>query len=176
MTKFEARGRKSAKRQRNAPPTTAQQQNRNLAGPSLRSYLGPELGSRGDPEEGRTDVPLRQLVHDPNLLHMGLRLWRELQGNTGAGGVDPAEAGQVFKDLWTHDSNDFVATSSTRAELTRHRRKLEFRAKLLEGLLDETIGELEALTRLEASDDMEDADPGDEKRERQPGDNRLAPR
>lgn len=163
MTKFETGGRKGADRQRNMSATTRQQPSRRRAEPSLRSYLGPELGGLGNPEEGGSRVPLRQLVQDPNLLHMGLQLWRELQGTTGASEVDPAEAEQVFKDLWTHDPNDFVATSSTRAELTRHRRKLEFRAKLLEGLLEETIGELEALTRFKASDDTEDADSGDDK-------------
>jgi hypothetical protein len=162
MTTFKTSERKHAKTPRKASTTTRQRQKRSPTEPSLRSYLGPELGGSGNPEEGGTGVALQQLVHDPNLLQMGLDLWRDLQGTTGAGGADPAEADQLFKNLWTHDPNEFVTTSSTRAELIRYRRKLEFRAKLLEGLLEETIGELETLTHFKASDDRDDTDPGDE--------------
>lgn len=116
--------------------------------PGQRAFLGPEFGLDFDDDGEPVGLTLRQLFRDPELRQMGLRLWRQFQDYGVTDEKSLERAGMTLDELIKPGVSETLSTSSTPEEIRRYRMKLEYRADLLEALLDETLAELEGLAKM----------------------------
>jgi hypothetical protein len=128
-----------APKQSDAPVAPARQQ---------RSFLGPELAFGVQGNDEAPEFSLKMLLHDPKIRDLGLRLWRQFSGAGATSERDLGEAGLSFADLWKPGVTEGLTTSSTAEEVARYRLTLEYRAKFLEALLEETLADLERVVHM----------------------------
>ena len=126
-----------------------------VAARGTRSFLAQELGGAVGEDGEILGVSLKDLFLDPHLKAMALRYWQQMQGKKALDEKTLEQAGLTVSDLFAPGLTESVSSSSSPQELERYRTKLEFRADLLEALLEETIAELEGLERLQPSDEIE---------------------
>ena len=116
-----------------------------------RSFLGPELAAGVLDNEEAPEFSLKVLLKDPKIRDLGLRLWRQFSGAGATNERAMNESGLTFADLWKPGVTESVTTSSTAEELSRYRQTLEYRAKFLEALLEETLADLERAVQMKPS-------------------------
>lgn len=104
----------------------------------------------------------RRFRHDAQLQQLALDLWRDYLERSGLG---KEKLGEILDredlkpaDLWAPGLSETITVGSTEDEVRRYRKKLEFRAEVLSGLLRETLGELERSARWRPSDKPNDED------------------
>jgi hypothetical protein len=114
-----------------------------------RAFLGPELAAGVSGNEEAPEFSLKLLLHDPKIRDLGLRLWRQFSGAGAMSERELNEAGITFGDLWKPGVTESVTTSSTAEEIARYRKTLEYRAKFLEALLEETLADIERVMHLQ---------------------------
>lgn len=121
-------------------------------GGDKRAFLAPEFGISLDDEGEPVSLTFRQFFRDPQLRQMGLRLWRQFQDYGVIDEKSLEKAGMTLDELAKPGMSEFITTSSTEEEVRRYRLKLEYRADLLEAVLQETLAELETLSRVRPAD------------------------
>lgn len=114
-----------------------------VAAKPRRALLAPELNP-ARAAGGGARMGLDKVAADPALRKMGVDLWRQMQGAPEGGQVPPPTS---VEDLWKQLPGASLTSSSTAEEIGRYRDRLQFRATLLEALLEETLHELDLLAR-----------------------------
>jgi hypothetical protein len=125
-----------------------------------RTFLVQELGGATVDGDEVVGIGFKDLFQDPQLRRMGIRLWKQMHGQDVVDETALKEASLTINDIFQPGLSECVTSSSTKEEIDRYRLKLEFRADMLEALLDQTIAELESLSHLRPADDVGGEDGG----------------
>jgi hypothetical protein len=139
--------RRPSKRQR----TRSTRRQRSGKGPSEQEYLAVELGHLADREGEPAGLNSPASRRDGEIQAFAIELWRQAHaGRTVSTQLREMEReGLATDEVWAAGITEFLPTSSTADELRLYKKKLLFRANLLEAFLMETVAGLKRLDRLQ---------------------------
>lgn len=114
-------------------------------------YLAAELGHAVDRDGEPVGLNNNMVRRDKALQEYFSDLWRQMQHGRALRRErqDLEREGFSADEIWAAGITETLPTSSTAEEVRRYKKKLLFRASVLEALLTETVAELKRVGRLE---------------------------
>lgn len=148
--------RRSGKRARNAPKL----QRADDESSSRQEYLAAELGHAVDRDGEPIGLNGSMARGDAELQNYAVQLWSQVSAGRALRGQlrELERDGMTMEDIWATGITELLPTSCTLDEVQRYKRKLLFRANVLEAILTETVTELKRVDRLQPADSEKQAD------------------
>ena len=121
---------------------------------SRSEYLAAELGHTVDHWGEPSGLERAMAGDDPEFRDLAVSLWRQAQmgRSLNAQLKEMEREGLTAADLWAPGVTETMPTASNTDEVRRYKKKLLFRANLLEALLMETVSELKRMDWIRPSD------------------------
>jgi hypothetical protein len=127
---------------------------------SQQEYLAAELGHAVDHEGEPVGIDLPKSQSDPVYEEFTLSLWRQIRSTRSLSGQfrEMEREGLTPAELMSPGITEFLPTATTTEDLKLYKKKLLFRANVLEAMLTETVAELKRIDHLRPIDSDPKAD------------------
>jgi hypothetical protein len=130
---------------------------------SEQEYLAAELGHAVDHEGEPIGIDIPPSQSDPVYQEFTHALWRQMRASRSLSGQfrEMEREGLTPMELLAPGITEFLPTSTTIEELQRYKKKLLFRANVLEAMLIEAVAELKRVDHLKPVDQQSETDRSD---------------